>query len=430
MSPEAKNVIGDVFKQLERVSGVDEKTIQRLTGELQTALDKKDYETVARIGTQLASSQSLFNDLNGLRTAFGTVLERYGLSSVDIQIPQGENRATVEPSPATLTMPETTASLKRIVEKKDGRRDESKYVDNAPAKIALELIARDTKGDFVHKNVSTVSLNILKTDRKTEKDINDAHHRYETTTSQLGVSFSKIAKETKSKTISELITQILDKKVAKKVNDPEWIKFYENCRSEFGKMSPHDFIENVLQRFYSKEEKNVAKAKQNEAEKERKSRRTVSEISPSKIEPVFEILLCNRLLSGHVVPQLEQELLGGTKIVDLLKQKGVIKDSFKQELEASRETMGNKRKNIQITPQDFETTANFILDTLRHMERSLRGWHTIDKKLVGFRTLLALAQELHGTENMSTKIWTILYSAKQYRLDKEGFPEIALPGTN
>ncbi len=430
MAPELGKAIRGLIDQARAKTGRTS-TPTELRQRAQTALETGDYEALAKLAPELQDVSQFEKDLQPWLEGLNNFLRQHGLETVDVTLPGGQsqnnNDLAGQSSPAPVS--DTNIETRQTRERKDLRRNDTKYVNNASAKIALALIQINNDKTLAHKDVRTISVSILKPERNSQKDLLDAHHRYETTTSQLGVNFLKIAKESKSKSVSELINQILDKKVAGKVNDPEWKEFYEKCKENFGQMKTENFVEKILQRFYTKEEKKVETEKQKEAQKERKPKK-VSDISPSKIEPVFEILLCNRLLSEHVVEALEKELLNGKKLSSFLKEKGVITDELRIELNNSRETMGNKRKNIVPTPVDFDKTANFVLDTLRHMQKSLRGWHTMDKKLTGFRTLLALAQEFHSNENFANKIWSILYTEKNYKLDSHGFPVIALPGTD
>lgn len=440
MSPELRAVIKDVIDLARAKVGTGNPSVDTLRTQVIEALQRGETETAARLFPQLQATEGLQRDfeagLNGPLSRLIEFLESHGLAKQDINLSDLVPVKTVHPESQ---VKEGTPNYRT---RKDARVDDEKYTGR-PVEIAFLLIEKQD-GKLKYDSRESIALATLKEGRDSKKDKIDACNRYQTYESHLSLGLTYSEKKTKASTMSELMDLILANKIegAKEISDPRWREFYEEVKKEFGPMKPKDFIDKVVKRFYTKEDKKkeqkIHKAKAVEMEK--REQILSKEIAPGKIKntPSRELVLCMRLTHPQVLEKL-QSLISSNKSMDEI----LVDSSWKMKglntmriLGESAGRIADRRKNEAITKSEENDAKNFILEALVQMAKSRRGWHMIDEDFKGFRMLYVLMGEISKDKSEEEKvrvaqnIWRALYSGVQIPLERDGITQISLPGAD
>lgn len=405
MSPRVEQAFETFVGDLRKGLGVSADDLKLLEQAADKAMADRDFSKLAEIAQQLNTLSNLSDELGRVKNPFASILEKHGLADIDIPFSLQSTGPEVRIPRQEITMPET----------------ERKYVHDVRLVIARSLTKKDRNGEFVITSLDQIVSSILMTGRKTKKDKADARQYYATAVYQLTSSFEKVSLATGVKSITELVDQILENHVAGKVRDRNWIKFYKEVKEEYGSMPVSEFVEKVLQRFYTRGEKEKAKKQREKEEKELL-------ITPAQIEPVHELLLCNRLILKDVLPQISTQLLGGKDPEEVARQHGwrsIV--PLYQAFSESREEMAILRKNHPITEKEEIEFIQIIERVLKRMAESRRGWHNIDQKYKAFQFLFYLMADMGSVQNIAYKMLKVLYPKREFYIDTSG---MVLPGTN
>lgn len=413
MSPEPEQILSALQNGLETASGlIPSAQVKDLEQSLQEAVTARDYSRVAIISQQLATNEgktALRSDIQQAFRPIRQLVERLGLENTDIKlsIPEIVAVELIKASVATSTI------------RKDKRRNEDVYVDCAQVVMAKALTLKE-RGSFVYRKAEDVYKQALQPKRNTKEDIKKAKHYYLSTVYTLTSLVKKIAEKTEAKNIDQVVSNLF---TLQKINDQNWIEFYEYIKKEYGELKPQEFIEKVLQRFYTGLEKKESKEKEKKEEQK-------SKITPSNIKPTHEMRLCAKITTPGVIDQIQAKFLGNQNIEDGLKNYGWKSNkSVTQTLYESMEIMAATRKGKPISTEEDKEAESIIRSALVNMTISKRGWHMIKPEYKAFKLLYSLVESFQGDTAAANSLVDLLFGGINVTIDRHGIiTDISVPG--